>query len=306
MSSYIFESIELSKKHPANVFVVSIEKSSFHCHYEYEFILVLKGSVILTTSPRTTELSAGDLALVNTNAVHELKRANNQNLCLCVQVSPDLFTDYRDKNKTFIFYLNSQSKDLAPRNSFQSFTSLLAQIGLSFEKDDLVSYHRTRALLYKLVADLFTYTHYDVHQKPQNSQSKNNSEMLMKIIEYIQKKLAKENLAQDLCHDLGISEKTLYRFLKSSIGLSFKNIVDANRVEVAKITLKASRKPVSHIAYDCGFGSENTFYRVFKNETGVTPQEYRKNGSQLEANPDVKGYLNYNQAESQKLLKKLV
>lgn len=64
MSSYIFETIEHEEKYPAKVFVTSIEHSSFHWHYDYELILVLKGSLIVNASPKITVLEAGDIVLL--------------------------------------------------------------------------------------------------------------------------------------------------------------------------------------------------------------------------------------------------
>lgn len=306
MKSYIFETIEHGKKYPAKAFVTSIEHSSFHWHYEYELILVLKGNLSINASPKPVVLEAGDIILLNSKAIHELQRTQEDNLCLFIQMNQCLFRDFKDVNKTYFFYLNSRVDELRPKVDYQSFVSLVAKIGLEFQKVDIVGYYRMKSLLYMLVADLFEYVPYEIHQKASVSKENENPILLMQIIEFIQENFYKDMVLDELYKTLGISEKTVYRFLKCNIGLSSKELVTGCKIEASKPLLKFSDKPISFIADECGFKSENTFYRVFKKEVGVTPNEYRQNGTTLEKNPDVKGYLSFNKREAAELMNKYI
>ena len=40
--------------------------------------------------------------------------------------------------------------------------------------------------------------------------------------------------------------------------------------------LKDTDKTIAAITFDAGFGSESAFYRHFKNFTGQTPKQYRR------------------------------
>lgn len=306
MRSYIFEAIEHGKKYPAKVFVTSIEHSSFHWHYEYELILVLKGTLSVNASPKPAVLQAGDIILFNSKAIHELQRTQEDNLCLFIQMNQCLFSDIKDMNKTYHFYLNSKTDDLQPKNGYRSFIQLAANIGIEFQRSDIVGYYRMKSLLYELIADLFEYVPYEIHQKAATSKESENPVLLMQIIEFIQENYMKDNMLDELYKELGVSEKTVYRFLKCNVGVSTKELITACKIEAAKPLLKFSDKSINFIADKCGFGSENTFYRVFKKEVGVTPNEYRQNGTTLEKNPDVKGYLSFSQKEAAELLNKYI
>ena len=306
MRSYIFEAIEHGKKYPAKVFVTSIEHSSFHWHYEYELILVLKGTLSVNASPKPAVLQAGDIILFNSKAIHELQRTQEDNLCLFIQMNQCLFSDFKDMNKTYHFYLNSKTDDLQPKNGYRSFVQLAANIGIEFQRSDIVGYYRMKSLLYGLIADLFEYVPYEIHQKAATSKENENPVLLMRIIEFIQEYYMKDNMLDELYKELGVSEKTVYRFLKCNVGVSTKELITACKIEAAKPLLKFSDKSINFIADKCGFGSENTFYRVFKKEVGVTPNEYRQNGTTLEKNPDVKGYLSFSQKEAAELLNKYI
>ena len=44
------------------------------------------------------------------------------------------------------------------------------------------------------------------------------------------------------------------------------------------LVLTETDKPISEIAFDCGFTSFSTFNRAFRLSTGMTPREMRKRG----------------------------
>ena len=62
----------------------------------------------------------------------------------------------------------------------------------------------------------------------------------------------------------------------------------------------------NYILDACGFGSEKTFYRVFREETGVTPNVFRQRGQVDHYDEALKGYLDYETAELKKILKTIL
>ena len=77
-------------------------------------------------------------------------------------------------------------------------------------------------------------------------------------------------------------------------------------VERAKSLLKNTDKNMNYILDSCGFGSEKTFYRVFRRETGLTPNEFRHKGQIDQYNEQLKGYLDYEVSEVKEILKKVL
>lgn len=300
MRAYNFEQIELESQYPVNTFITAIDNSSFHWHYEYELIIVLKGSVMVYTNPKPVKLNVNDILMINSKVVHAIKHTEEENICLTVQMHPSIFKGNQNDNANYHFYLNSADEEIPLGVEYKHFIKLAVQISLVFLKRDIKTYHRIRAILYTIVADLFEYAAYDIHFKA--VASNDNAFTMMQIIEYIQHNLRSENVLKTLYKELGMSEKTVYRFLKENIGLSAKELIDNMRVDEAKNLLKYSSKHMSCIVDECGFGSENTFYRIFKNKVGITPNEYRTMGISLEKNPQIKGYLNFRQKEALEIL----
>ncbi len=77
-------------------------------------------------------------------------------------------------------------------------------------------------------------------------------------------------------------------------------------MEKAKNLLKNTNKNMNYILDTCGFGSEKTFYRIFKQETGLTPRLFREKGQIIDASNSLKGYLNFEATKILAILKKMI
>lgn len=305
MSSYIFETIEHGIKCPAKVFVTSIDNSAYHWHYDYELILVLKGEVQVKTSQGQVHLRAGDIYLLNSIEVHELSHLEKTNICVFMQLNQQFFLDYKNINGLFYFHLNSTLNSKEPKNGLARYKVLAAKICLEDQKESPNMY-RLNSYIYSLVADFFDYLIYDIHQRSSAMSSVEDIEQLMQIINYLQVNFGNVDVLSDICKVFGMSNKTLYRFIKKYIGLSPTELILNSRINASKEMLRLTDKSVPYIATDCGFGAENTFYRVFKKKVGVTPSEYRKKVISLKSDYEIKGYLSFNQGEAIRLLKDII
>jgi AraC-like DNA-binding protein len=83
-----------------------------------------------------------------------------------------------------------------------------------------------------------------------------------------------------LAEQVGTPEHRLRRLINDHLGhRNFAAYVNARRIEAAKAVLcdpAQARTTVAAIAFDLGFGSLGPFNRAFKDETGKTPTEWRR------------------------------
>lgn len=305
MKKSIFEIIEYERRMPAKVFITSIDKSSYHWHYDYELLVVLKGSLQVcggTSEPRI--FKEGEIIFFNSKSIHALYRTEDENICLFIQFKKSLFESEHDKNRNHVFYLDSTSRKMRPRIPYYHFVEVAARIGIAYESEDMTRFYRAKALIYEFVADLFEYAEYDIRQYANCWDEQEDSEIFVSIVDFIEMNFAKDSIEKLLSKHIGMSEKTIYRFLKRNTGLSIKDLIMETRMEEAKKMLKYSEKPITNIVCECGFQSEMTFYRSFKKYTGSTPNDYRMSGMEMERNPEVRGYMDFNRQEAIELLKR--
>ena len=116
-----------------------------------------------------------------------------------------------------------------------------------------------------------------------------NSTLTEDLKEKIQKKIVscfekeKIYLNPDLNMDmlsarLNVPKHQLTEVLDTTIGCNFFQYVNHLRVEAVKemLTNPKNKFSIEAMGYDCGFSSKSSFYTVFKNITGETPDYYRK------------------------------
>ena len=74
--------------------------------------------------------------------------------------------------------------------------------------------------------------------------------------------------------DFGMSQRTLQRKL-SDIGLSYQQLLDETRHELARRYLDDQGKSVTEITFLLGFSEQSAFTRAFKRWSGMSPSAYR-------------------------------
>jgi AraC family transcriptional regulator of adaptative response / methylphosphotriester-DNA alkyltransferase methyltransferase len=82
-------------------------------------------------------------------------------------------------------------------------------------------------------------------------------------------------LNQELRH-LGVSQHRMSEIFKDEYGVTLSEYVGNLRLQEAKRLLSDTDTDIIDIAYSVGFGGLSSFYRFFKNSTGLSPAVYRK------------------------------
>lgn len=80
----------------------------------------------------------------------------------------------------------------------------------------------------------------------------------------------------DLSSLLGANTTALCRKFKEETGETIFQYLIHLRIEAASIMLRTTKRSVSEIAYHCGFNTLPHFNRKFKELTGLSPKDFRK------------------------------
>lgn len=104
---------------------------------------------------------------------------------------------------------------------------------------------------------------------------------LLKITEVLTKEkiyLDDELTLHKFAKEININEKKLSAILNQEMNISFYNLINSYRIEEFKrriLSNEFQHLTIIGIAFDCGFKSKSTFHRLFKQNTGKTPKDYK-------------------------------
>ena len=81
--------------------------------------------------------------------------------------------------------------------------------------------------------------------------------------------------AEAMAKMLNISYSYMHKLLKKNLNMSYNELVNFSRVEVAKRLLLATDINITEICLHCGFCTSSYFAKIFKRYTGVPPKKFK-------------------------------
>ncbi len=109
-----------------------------------------------------------------------------------------------------------------------------------------------------------------------NKSTKQYSPIIRQILHYIEFNLDSKISLQDLAAKYDVSTPYLSSQFKKEVGITIIKYTNQRRVNTAIKLLNTSTLSIQDIAFSVGIHDFNYFTKVFKNEIGLTPTDYRK------------------------------
>ena len=101
-------------------------------------------------------------------------------------------------------------------------------------------------------------------------------DLIYNAVEYVAKNFREKISLEKMAYDLCVSKYVLSRMFAKTFHCNFSKYVNGVRLNYAVAALENTMDSITNICLDCGFESQRTFNRVFKDRYKITPREYRK------------------------------
>lgn len=112
-----------------------------------------------------------------------------------------------------------------------------------------------------------------------------DQKLIKKCLEIIETNMSDPEFGVDqLCKEAGISRPQLYRKIKSLVGLSPIQFIRSIRLKRAAQILEQDNSSVSHVMYSIGINNLSYFSKIFKEEFGCLPKQYKKKDKDININ----------------------
>ena len=81
---------------------------------------------------------------------------------------------------------------------------------------------------------------------------------------------------EEIAQHIGITEDHLTFCFRQELGTTPIEYLQRYRINQAKRLLKETRQTITEIALNIGFSDSGYFGRIFRRETGMTPEAFRR------------------------------
>lgn len=105
-------------------------------------------------------------------------------------------------------------------------------------------------------------------------------ERMKKVMAYINDNLANPITRESICQELYISESYLSRTFTKEMGMTLFDYITECRINKAKELLRSTDLTVTAVCTQVGYNYAAYFTKIFKEKTGMTPNQYRERGEE--------------------------
>lgn len=99
--------------------------------------------------------------------------------------------------------------------------------------------------------------------------------------DYIRINYTKSLNVEEIARHCGYTEYYLTRKFSKEMGLKLTDYIRSVRLDAAKVMLLTSQKDIQQISEELQFGSRSYFDRVFRQEIGISPRQFRETRGQI-------------------------
>lgn len=237
-----------------------------HCNAEYELHIILRGECTLDVEDSHYQLRAGQAVVIAPGKYHkphtELREFERFSLGFSISEGPLLEELKRAIPRCLCFapaadslqYCNEMISERTHKNPFreQALEALLTLLTIS------------------LLRNLQTATYREPSIPRQEEM-----ERTALIDNYFERHFEDKGGCSVLARQLHLSTRQLDRILKEHYGMGFQEKLLHTRMDHAAFLLRTTDKRVQDVMEAVGYNSANTFYKVFRERFGLTPQQYR-------------------------------
>ena len=253
---------------------------SFHIHHKYEIYYEIEGTRRYFIEDAAYIVNAGSVVLIGDNQIHKTGSVgDNPSSRIVVNFSEDYLKEITGAfpGLDLCSFLSKEDNHLLTNLSVKQqnhIQSMLQQMIQLQEKDAPESTAICKMTLATLLLQLKALCEEQRSRGGENGRVSNH--IVDQIQAYISEHYAEKLTLTGIANQFYISPYYLSRLFKKSINLSLIEYINGVRIKAAQNLIEKSNDSISEVAEKTGFMTTAHFRRVFKDATGLSPQQYRQ------------------------------
>lgn len=239
-------------------------------HDSLEILLVTSGSGSILCDTARHSLSAGDIAVVDSNAVHTITAGDSiEYHCLIIGHSFCLENGFDIDRMHFRAVLRSEEIRRLMKNAIEE----IEKASDGGRGADPIAVCAARGAVLCLLASLGR----GFASQTEKRSDKTCSDTVKNGLMYINKNYTRHIVLDDIAAAAGASKYHFLRNFKLYTGYTVTEYVNMTRCEYARrLLLGAEKRSIGEVSRSCGFENLSYFSKTFKKYTGKLPSEIRE------------------------------
>ena len=261
----------------------------FHSHPELELVFILEGYGKRIIGNKVTHYESGDMVFIGSDVPH-------------LWLSDPVFyeQDSTRRSRVIVMYINPKIFEpmLAFVNEFEGVKEMFQQaskgINIFGETRDVIAeklialssktgFEKANGLLQIMHLISISSDRNFIDNKEFDAPTGQYSDRLIDVIKFIKDHLHEPISLKQVAEVACMTIPSFCRFFKNRIKMRFSQyLVDVRMTHACKLLIELD-KPISEIAYMCGYNSNSHFCKVFKDHAGQSPYQYKCSISKSQA-----------------------
>ena len=271
-----YKSIRMNYMNTYETMDVKLSKNeSLESHFRVETIVyfVVDGEIKVTIKDSSWNIKKDNFILVNSGLMHSVSSCSENSIMCSVSFSCGIIADMSGED-TNLFYCNSlDAKD----KKYHEMRRILHELVYVLVQRPHKTACLKMSILYKLLDCLMEYFRLDMELTDIISA---DDMKMMQILQYINQNYAYNVSLTELAERMYMSKSTLSRFFTRQTGIHFADYVNQIRLKYAVEDIIYSNKNITKIAMDNGFSNPSAFNKIFREQYGMSPSQYRAQSGQ--------------------------
>lgn len=257
----------------------SYEMSTFHTHHKYEIYYEVEGTRRYFIEDAAYFVNAGSVVMIGENQIHKTgsvgEGPSSRIVCnFSAEYLQEIAQAFPELD--FFTFLGKEENHLLSNISVkqQSYVYSVLQQLLAIQGDEPENQATRKMLLATLLLQLKKLC--EAQKKMGGDNGRVTNRIVDQIQSYIAEHYAEKLTLTGIAGQFYISPYYLSRLFKKTVNLSLIEYINGVRIKAAQSLIEKTNDSIATVAEKAGFMTSAHFRRVFKDATGLSPQQYRQ------------------------------
>lgn len=248
---------------------------NFHLHSDYEIFYLIEGERKYLINGKQYLVKENSLVFIDKNIIHKTEMTEIPKFQRVVINFQDSFLSYEDQFLLTSLFEKGPYIISVPISRRKTVSDLINRMQNEYSDGGKDATIYIRSLLTQLLIESTRLLENEKNVSVVRNDNETNKQEVAGIIKYINTYYSNDISLSLLSQHFHLNEQYISRLFKEVTGSNIINYLNAVRVNVSQRLLLESDMKIIDISRNVGYSNNVHFWRVFKQQTGISPSEYR-------------------------------